>query len=768
MRLVRCATSALLGALFLLSGGSVIAGDPHVRPLFDPRHPTIGPFPTDLLTVEDATQNTGRRINLPLKVADGGPNCSVEVSECQDRAVLNQLDGFGLQTRLSVPFDGDIDTDSVSSDTVFVVDLGGTLPTDPPATGAKIGINQAVWDATTHTLHVEVDQELDQHRRYGLIVAGITATDGSHLKTNGDFVDFLDHGEPEWYRDELNAAVNAARDLGVKTSDIAVASVFTTQTSTSILERIRDQVKAAPAPAPANFLIGPNGSRAVYDVSTIASITWRRNELVSSPNTFVDVTGLTVTGVNGPYVITYIDMLKTVVPGAVGKVAYGNFESPNYLVVPGEYMPQVGTLADTPSVQRHDNISFDLDLPAGPKPANGWPVAIIAHGGGGDRHLNLSSFASIMASQGIATIAITAFGYGSSANSKVKLEFTDGTTVDVPDYGRGVDQNGDGRITSIEGSAARATRRWTIGERDPQRQTAIDLLQLVRVIESGVDVDGDGSADLDASKISYVGISAGSMYGTVFLVLEPDVRVAVLDVPGGMSPEHGRVAPGRRAGLGVQLAARTPSLINANGLSQIDGVDVAQPWYNENKPLRDLPIVKNNVAGAIAIQEAFEHHEWGQQTGQSPIPFARYLVSSTLPGVPPKSVIIQANKTDQNAVNPGTTALLRAGGLRDQCIWYRHDVAYQKAVENGTVSTFPKNPHPVQLSVLDPNAIYRAAAVFDQTQAATFIASGGTQIIRPDPADPDLQFHGMSLFEVPIQGDLPETLNYIPSSAPGL
>ena len=712
---------------------------PHIRALFDANNPSIGPFPTNLLTVEDATQNTGRRINLPL------PDCSQQVSECEDLAVLNTLDGFNLQTRLSIPFDGAIDPNSVSSDSVFVVDLGGTLPSDPPATHARVGINQTVWDSETNTLHVEVDQLLDQHRRYGLIVTNVLAGDGSHLKTTGDFAEFLITGEPAWYRDELNAAVSAARRLGVKNSDIAVASVFMTQTTTSILERIRDEVKGASAPGPANFEIGPGGTRAVYDVSRIASITWRQNQLLSSPTTFAD------TPID-------VNLLKAVMPGAVGTVAFGYFESPNYLVVPGEYMPQTGTLAQTPPVRSHNRISFDLDLPASPKPANGWPVAIVAHGSEGNRHNSISSVAGMLASQGVATIAITGFGFGSSPNSRVRVGFTDTTSVELPDYGRSVDQNGDGRALQNEGSSARTPRQWTIGERDPSRQTAIDLLQLVRVIETGVDVDGDWVTDLDASRISYFGNSNGSMYGTVFLVLEPDVNVAVLTVPGGMSPEHGRLAPGRRAGLGRQLAARIPSLINQNGVTQIDGVNVAAPFYNENKPLRDQPIVINEVPGAIAIQEAFEHHEWGQQTGQSPIPYARFL-RSPLPGVQAKRLIIQANMSDQNAVNPGTSALLRASGLRHRTSYYRHDLAYEQAVANGTVSNFPKNPHPIQLSVLHPNALFRAAAIADQFQAATFIASGGTQLIHPEPAE---------LFEVPIKGDLPETLNYIPSSAPGL
>jgi hypothetical protein len=713
------------------------------RPLFDPnKNPddsTVGPFPTDLLTLEDAAQNTGRRIHLPL------PDCSVQLSECQDLRVLNELDGFGLQTELVIPFDGAIDTSSVSSDSVFVVDLGGTLPSDPPATGAPVGINQAVWDVDTNTLHVEVDELLDQHRRYGLIVAGIRAEDGSHLKTNGAFRDFLEDGEPAWYRDELNAAVSAARNLGVRNSEIDVASVFTTQTTTSVLERIHEQVEASPAPSP-NFAIGPDAARAAYDVSTIASITWRQNQLLSSPTTYVD------SAIN-------VNLLKAVEPGKVGRIAYGYFESPNYLAA-GEYMPQVGTLYQTPPVQRYDRISFDVVLPSGTRPAGGWPVAIVGHGSGGDRHSTIAWFASTLASHGIATIAVTGFGFGSSANSKVRVGFTDGTSVEVPDYGRSVDQNGDGMASQIEGSTARQPRLWTVGERDWQRQTAIDLWELVRVIQGGVDVDGDGAADLDASKISYVGISAGSLYGTLFLMLEPAVNVAVMPSGGGvMSPTHGRWSPMRRAALGRQLAARTPSLINANGITQVDGVTVASPVYNENKPLRDQPIVINTVEGAIAIQEAFEHHEWAQQTGQSSIPYAKYLVSSPLPGVGPKALLVQTNKGDQSGVNPGISAYVRAGGLRTETMYYRHDLAYAEAVATGTVSTFPKNPHGIQIFILDANPIVRTVARALQAQMATFIASGGTQVSQPEPA---------AWFEVPIPGDLPETLNFIPSSVPGL
>ena len=46
-------------------------------------------------------------------------------------------------------------------------------------------------------------------------------------------------------------------------SDVAVASIFTTQSATSLLEQVRRQIKAS-TPAPANFVIGNGGERTVF------------------------------------------------------------------------------------------------------------------------------------------------------------------------------------------------------------------------------------------------------------------------------------------------------------------------------------------------------------------------------------------------------------------------------------------------------------------------------------------------------------------------
>jgi hypothetical protein len=114
--------------------------------------------------------------------------------------------------------------------------------------------------------------------------------------------------------------------------------------------------------------------------------------------------------------------------------------------------------------------------------------------------------------------------------------------------------------------------------------------------------------------------------------------------------------------------------------------------------------------------------------------------------VPAKSVLFQFAKGDQIVPNPTTTAILRAGNLADRTTYFRNDLAY---ADNRGLSM---NPHQFMLGVDDANG--KAIALAAQEQIATFFASDGTNIIHPEPA---------KYFEVPIQEQLPEDLNYINS-----
>jgi hypothetical protein len=257
-----------------------------------------------------------------------------------------------------------------------------------------------------------------------------------------------------------------------------------------------------------------------------------------------------------------------------------------------------------------------------------------------------------------------------------------------------------------------------------------------------MDVDGDGAADLDPSRIYYFGQSFGGIYGTIFLGVERDVRVGVPNVPGGAIVEIVRLSPVFR-GLLIQAAA-------ARGL-----LNAPPPVFiNENFPLRNQPAVTNTVAGAMALQNYIEQSEWASQVG-NPVAYAPYIRKSPLAGNTAKSVIVQFAKGDQTVPNPTATAILRAGELQDRATYFRNDIAY--AASGGTI---PKNPHTF-LTGIAGGPIAAAIALKAQNQIATFFATNGAMTIDPDGAPPAVPGFP-PVFETPIVPPLPEELNFIP------
>jgi len=698
-----------------------------VHPLFDLETIAGSPFPSDLFTIADATQNTGLRIDLPK------PDCTVRPSDCEDLDLLNTLDGFNLLPRLSIPFDGPVDPATVTSQTVFLISLGSTLPGRNPV-GRTVGINRIVWDPLTNTLHAESDELLDQHTRYALIVtSGLHDAQGNQIEPTETFQRFrhdLNFGqtgnrELKNYRKALLDAIEAARTTGVQEADIVAASVFTTQSSTATLEKIRDQIKSA-KPAAADFSLAFDGTRTVFPLESVASITFNQ-QIAVAPAT------LSPTPLN-------ISLLR-INPGAVEQVAFGKYLSPEYLTHPGDYIPPVSTRSGSPALQRMNEVYFNLFLPSGPKPASGWPVAIFGHGSAANKNNQPLEVAATMASHGIATIAISFYGNGFGPLGTLTVNRTGRAPVTLPAGGRGVDQNNDNLIGEGEGRSA-APPRTLISSRDAAQQTIADFMQLVRVIEFGIDVDGDGAPDLNPSRIYYFGHSLGGMWGTIFLAIEPSVRTGVLNSV-GTPYDNLRLSPAFRAGsIGVPLASRVPSLINSPGLTHVGGVNVGPPFFNENLPLRNQPQLTNTVAGAMEIQEVLDRMRWVTQSASS-LACAPYLRKNPLPGVPAKSVLFQFNFGDRIATNPTTSALLRAGELTDRTTFYRNDLAFAES------PAVPKDPHLLIRNITLPSVAAMSRGI--QEQIAVFFASDGVLIIHPEPS---------RFFEVPIAGPLPEDLNF--------
>jgi hypothetical protein len=693
-----------LCALFLVPSTAQATG---VAPSFDLSSPSGAPSPSDRFTTPDASQLTGLRIALPK------PDCALFPSDCQDVDVLNDLDGFNVQPRLTIPFSGAIDPQSVTSESMFVVRLPD---------GEVTGINQIVWHPATNRLHAETDQQLDQHTRYLLVVTDdVRDADGDRIDS-ANFRHELNFGQTKsaadkQYRKDLLGALRLL-PAGTQADDVAAASLFTTQSVTALLEQVRRQIKAS-TPPPADFLLGAGGTRTVFPLAGVTSVLFNRQ--TGTAPTF------SLSAVPTPAL--------SIFPGAVGTIAFGAYTSPDYETA-GRVIPAVGSKTGVPAVQGTNRVQFNLFLPSGSRPAGGWPVAIFGHGFGDNKNSSPIVVAASMARAGIATIAINVVGHGGGELGTLTVNRTTGGPVTFSAGGRGIDQDGNTAIDSTEGVNA-APPQTLVANRDGLRQTVIDLMQLVRELEVGMDVDGDGARDLDPSRISYFGQSFGGIYGTTFLAVEPNVRTGVPNVPGGPIIEIARLSPTFRPLVWLSLVNRTPMLANLPGLFQFD----------ENLPLRNEPPRIDLVAGAAPIQALIGISEWATQAA-NPAAYAPHLVRAPLEGVPAKSIILQFARGDRTVPNPTTSAIIRAGGLESRTTLFRNDLA------RAANPAFPSNPHTFLTNIAIPSPQVAGTALAAQGQIAQFFATGGLVTADPDGAG--------ALFETPMVGPPPEDLAFLP------
>jgi hypothetical protein len=93
-----------------------------------------------------------------------------------------------------------------------------------------------------------------------------------------------------------------------------------------------------------------------------------------------------------------------------------------------------------------------------------------------------------MAKHGIATIAINGLGNGWGSAGTLSVQKNDLSVVQIPEGGRAVDQNGDGIIDSDEGHS-QSGGPILAGTRDGDQQTVADMMQLVREIQIGIDIE---------------------------------------------------------------------------------------------------------------------------------------------------------------------------------------------------------------------------------------------------------------------------------------
>jgi hypothetical protein len=451
-------------------------------------------FPNDALTVADPSQATGRRMNLPT------PDCSVQRSECNEIAVVNELDGFDLDPRITVQLEQAPSADPTALAEVFDVEA---LHVVPAAGGERIGLNRLVLDQSTNRLFGQPADQLLEGTRYRAV-----------------------------YRGE--------------------AVEFTTMTATAGLAQMRRQLDDGSAYTAAGIGAGERGIsfvqgevRTVFPTAQIATIN-RYNEVVPRGELVTEL------------------VIDTAQAGATlgGTYAFGSLRVPSWLDG-DQTIPGAPTAGPGPRARGFEDIGITVILPRGTPPAAGWPVAIFGPGITRSKY-DIFLVSDFNAQRGIATVSFDPVGHAFGPRSEVGVQLLNAPDeVRFAGFGRGRDLNNDGIIINSEGVQAPVPPhpRSSVVLRDGLRQTAADVMAIARAIGDGTDVTGDGVADLSGEGVSFYALSLGGIYGTMLMGADPSIEVAALNVPGGPIAEIARLGS-FRTNLTAQLRNRIPAQLN--------------------------------------------------------------------------------------------------------------------------------------------------------------------------------------------------------------
>ncbi len=244
-----------------------------------------------------------------------------------------------------------------------------------------------------------------------------------------------------------------------------------------------------------------------------------------------------------------------------------------------------------------------LWLPKTPKP---WPVVLFGHGLGSSKEQG-EIVAEIAAPLGIATVAIDAPCHGEHPTAR-------------PDAAA----NPDAEVFDFFGVDAASGQLLPLVLRDHFREATYDKLQLLQLLRDVPDVDGDGVADLDLTRLAYDGYSLGGMMGSELLASAKGIGLAILTVPGA------RVATIASAGVNFSLVAQ--ALETPGDPSSAD---------------RFFPV----------LQTILEKGD--------PVNWAPYVLGHRLPsaGATPPDLLVGEVIGDTTMPNAATSALARALGI---------------------------------------------------------------------------------------------------------
>jgi hypothetical protein len=657
-------------------------GDPSPPPPTDEFkalfNPTTGalPHPTDLFF----SGSTDGTLNLP----------TIAFRPAAMQSALNALDGWSTSATMSTGFSMPIQAGTLSATSVRVVEMYFSNTTKAPAQGAELppGVTSPVRRILTFGTDytATVSDDVDSGGKFMRItpLKPLTPSTGA---TNIGYLVILTNGiqEPDGQLaqpDDFYAAIKAAP---------ADCSNFTNATQNGICRLTKAHLSVAAAigtPAANVILTWSFTTQSVDDTFNVLALT------ATPQPTIVVPTGLTTQMVN---------------PAFAGKanIYVGSTRVPYYLTPAASptdrtsVLTKFWTAAGPSPVPGLDPTSRNLTrfnpLPAKVadqtipllitvpnataagglcvKPASGWPVAIVQHGITGNRTQALAmadSFAD--ACFVVASIDLPLHGLVNTS-SPLYCSATNPACVGARERTFDVDfvNNTTGAAVSdgiIDSSGAHFINLPSpLTGRDNLRQGEADLITLAKSI-GALDIDG-GGADIDPTRVSFVGLSLGAISGATTLQYSPDIRTATLSVPGGLITR-----------LLVESPTFGPSIIAGVGaLGLVNNSYLFNLFFRDFQAVIDAGDPINHIKAAQTVR---------------PVHLVKVLGDTVIP-------------------NSATDRLITAGGLR------KVSTVGPNAVGPGTGAyvTFTQGSHG---TLFDPTASM-AATVEMQTQAVLFAYS---------------------------------------------
>ncbi len=453
----------------------------------------IGPYPNDIYNLPGQTLSVPVRFTSPLARS------------------LNTLDGFSTTATISAPFNAAIDPATLvpfnplaapsGRESVFVLDATNGVPL-VPGIDYELGISSAAGTVGAILEFVPL-RPLQPRTTYAFILTrGIGSAAGVAASADTVFGLVRDAhlagvmtGNPglDALLPAVGPLIDAGIGLGLPGSAIVSAWSVSTQSTSELFERLD----------------------AATSARTIAAKSIRRNT--------ADL-GLGLPGLADLYA------------GFVEIMYYGNPGAPldSVWIVP----PLTDDNPMPLPAGRPLNIPLLASLPnrmsRWTKPDDGWPVAVLQHGISRDR-TDMLAMADAFARAGFAVVAIDLPLHGVT---DINSPFYTGTgnAFGTTERHFGLDNVGPLGDYTPDGAIDNG---WQIlnltnplNARDNTRQAVADLIQLVRSLPK-LDLDGDGTGDVDSDRIHFVAVSLGSIFSTAFVAVNEDIRTATLVSPGG-------------------------------------------------------------------------------------------------------------------------------------------------------------------------------------------------------------------------------------------